>query len=158
MIGLLDGNRNHRAPQPIQAQGGRDFTIPPPQGADPKATRVPPGAVDAAPSPFTRLERAATTQEILLGGAALLILAVIFLFVRHGVRVHLINRRATLDAADGASWMLFAALMLTASILVGATIGRLWQAWAGLTAGFSLCVILFAAALTLFLRATERRR
>ncbi|MGU3663428.1 hypothetical protein ACLBX9_04475 [Methylobacterium sp. A49B] len=112
----------------------------------------------AAGTPFAKLERAATTPEMLLGGGALLACAVIFLFVRQGVRIHLINRRATLDAADGASWMLFAALMLTALILVGAAVGRLWQAWAGLTAGLSLCVILFAIALALFLRAPERRR
>ena len=85
-------------------------------------------------------------------------LAVLFLFVRQGVRAHLINRRATLDAANGASWMLFSALMLTASILVSATVGRLWQAWAGLAAGFALCIVLFCAALVLFLRAPDRRR
>ena len=158
MIGRQDGTTTPPGPLRIQVQGGRDFTIPPPSGADPRTAPVPPGAVDAAASPFTRLERAATTPEMLLGGAALLMLAVIFLFVRHGIRIHLINRRATLDAADGASWMLFSALMLTAFIVVGATVGRLWQAWAGLTAGFSLCVILFATALALFLRATERRR
>ena len=49
-------------------------------------------------------------------------------------------------------------LMLTASILVSATVGRLWQAWAGLAAGFALCIVLFCAALVLFLRAPDRRR
>ena len=155
MIGLPTGAPAHPRAIQIQAAGGRDFAIPPPQGAIPRSE---PGPSGSAASLFSRLERAPNTPEILLGGSALLMLAVLFLSVRHGVRVHLINRRASLDAADGASWMLFAALMLTAFILVGATVGRLWQAWAGLTAGFSLCVILFATALALFLRAPERRR
>jgi hypothetical protein len=139
----------------VQVRDGQDFTIPPPQGTDQRAA---PAAPVVAANPFAGLERAATTPEIIVGAASLALLAVIFLFVRHGVRVHLINRRATLDAADGASWMLFSALMLTATVLVGATVGRLWQAWAGLTAAFTLCVILFAAALALFLRAPDQRR
>ena len=151
----LHGDAGYPPAIRIQGPGGRDFTIPPPQGATPRVAPAPPAA---AASPFARLERAPTTPEILLGASALLMFGLVFLVVRHGVRVHLINRRATLDAADGASWVLFAALMLTASIVVGATVGRLWQAWAGLTAGFSLCVILFATALALFLRASERRR
>ncbi|WP_244514149.1 hypothetical protein [Methylobacterium sp. UNC378MF] len=96
--------------------------------------------------------------EITLGSVALMVLAVIFLFVRQGVRVSLVNRRATLDAAAGASWTLFAALMVTATVLIGATVGRFWQAWAGLTVAFALCAILFAAALALILRAPDRRR
>ena len=160
MIGLRDDGPARQDPIRVQMQGRQDFTIPAPQptpqGATPPMEPAP--ARTTAPSPFSRLERMSTTPELLLGAAALLVLAIVFLFVRHAVRVHLINRRATLDAADGASWMLFAALMCTATILVGATVGRLWQAWAGLTAGFALCIILFAVALSLFLRAPERRR
>lgn len=147
----------------VQAQAGRDFTIPAPQPGpqaplpDAAPPREGPGTRTAT-NPFGGLERAATTTEIALGVGALVLLAILFLFVRQGVRAHLIDRRAALDAANGASWMLFAALMLTAGILVTATVGRLWQEWVGLAAGFALCLILFGAALALFLRAPERRR
>lgn len=149
-----------------QARDGGDFTIPPPRDRDSQAPALQPTpslrqnrpSGETAPNPFTGLARAPTGTEMVLGAAALLALAVVFLFVRQGVRAHLIDRRAALGAADGASWMLFAALMLTGTILVVATVGRLWQAWAGLVAGFSLCLILFGVALTLFLRAPERRR
>ena len=141
----------------VQATGGQDFTIPTPQSPSPQAA-PPPAQADTGASPFSGLERAPTTTEFALGGAALVVLAILFLFVRQGVRAHLINRRATIDAADGASWMLFSALMLTGTILVGATIGRLWQAWTGLAAGFGLCAVLYCAALVLFLRAPDRRR
>jgi hypothetical protein len=167
MIGLFDSGTPHSGPVRIQGRGDRDFTIPPPQNPNPQnpnpqanplqASPVAPSA-GAAASPFSGLERAPTTTEIALGAAALVVLAILFLFVRQGVRAHLINRRAALDAANGASWMLFSALMLTAAILVCATVGRLWQAWAGLTAGFALCAILFGAALVLVLRAPDRRR
>jgi hypothetical protein len=155
MIGISISMPGRSGPIPVQARDGQDFTIPPPRITSQRAEPVP---TQAAANPFAGLERTATTPDILLGAASLALLAIVFLFVRQGVRVHLINRRATLDAADGASWMLFSALMLTATVLVGATIGRLWQAWAGLTAAFTLCVILFAAALALFLRAPDRRR
>ncbi|MCJ2144283.1 hypothetical protein [Methylobacterium sp. E-066] len=145
-----------------QARTGQDFTIPAPQNpapqADPLQAAPPSSGTSTGANPFSTLERGPTTTEFALGAAALVVLAVLFLFVRQGVRAHLINRRATLDAADGASWMLFSALMLTASILVSATVGRLWQAWAGLAAGFALCLVLFGAALALFLRAPDRRR
>ncbi|MCJ2124312.1 hypothetical protein [Methylobacterium sp. J-077] len=144
----------------VQARTGQDFTIPTPQNPAPQAEPLPtpPAQSTTGANPFSTLERGPTTTELALGAAALVVLAVLFLFVRQGVRAHLINRRATLDAADGASWMLFSALMLTAAILVSATIGRLWQAWAGLAAGFALCLVLFGAALVLFLRAPDRRR
>ncbi|SFL88286.1 hypothetical protein [Methylobacterium pseudosasicola] len=144
----------------VQARTGQDFTIPAPQNPSPQAEPLPtpPAQSTTAANPFSTLERGPTTTELALGAAALVVLAVLFLFVRQGVRAHLINRRATLDAADGASWMLFSALMLTAAILVSATVGRLWQAWAGLAAGFALCLVLFGAALALFLRAPDRRR
>lgn len=149
----------------VQAQTGRDFTIPAPQDPSPQAPALPDATVPRAspraetvPNPFGGLERTATATEIALGAGALVLLAILFLFVRQGVRAHLIDRRAALGAANGASWMLFSALMLTAAILVTATVGRLWQAWAGLAAGFALCLVLFVAALVLFLRAPERRR
>jgi len=144
----------------VQARTGQDFTIPAPQNPSPQAEPLPtpPAQSTTGASPFSTLERGPTTTEFALGAAALVVLALLFLFVRQGVRAHLINRRATLDAADGASWMLFSALMLTAAILVSATVGRLWQAWAGLAAGFALCLVLFGAALALFLRAPDRRR
>ncbi|MCJ2055758.1 hypothetical protein MKL09_04225 [Methylobacterium sp. J-048] len=145
----------------VQARTGQDFTIPAPQNPAPQADPLqtaPPSGTSTGANPFSTLERGPTTTELALGAAALVVLAVLFLFVRQGVRAHLINRRATLDAADGASWMLFSALMLTAAILVSATVGRLWQAWAGLAAGFALCLVLFGAALVLFLRAPDRRR
>ena len=144
----------------VQARTGQDFTIPAPQTPSPQAEPLPtpPAQSTTGASPFSTLERGPTTTEFALGAAALVVLALLFLFVRQGVRAHLINRRATLDAADGASWMLFSALMLTAAILVSATVGRLWQAWAGLAAGFALCLVLFGAALVLFLRAPDRRR
>jgi hypothetical protein len=144
----------------VQARTGQDFTIPAPQNPRPQAEPLPtpPAQSTTGASPFSTLERGPTTTEFALGAAALAVLALLFLFVRQGVRAHLINRRATLDAADGASWMLFSALMLTAAILVSATVGRLWQAWAGLAAGFALCLVLFGAALVLFLRAPDRRR
>jgi hypothetical protein len=162
MIGLFDSGAPHLTPTRVQGQAGQDFRIPAPQNPDPQAPPLPatppPGSTANPPNPFSGLDRAPTATEMTLGLVALAVLAVLFLFVRQGVRTHLINRRATLDAAGGASWMLFAALMLTAAILVGATVGRLWHAWAGLTAGFALCAILFAAALALILRAPERRR
>ena len=146
----------------VQARAGQDFTIPAPLNPAPQADpvqAVPPATgTTTGANPFSTLERGPTTTEFALGAAALVVLALLFLFVRQGVRAHLINRRATLDAADGASWMLFSALMLTAAILVSATVGRLWQAWAGLAAGFALCLVLFGAALVLFLRAPDRRR
>ncbi|MDP4003139.1 hypothetical protein [Methylobacterium sp. NEAU K] len=163
MIGFLIASVRHPGAIRVQAGNGQDFTIPPPRNpgspAEPiQAAPPPPARTGTGASPFTGLERAATTTEIAIGAAALVVLAALFLFVRQGVRAHLINRRATIDAADGASWMLFSALMLTGAILVSATVGRLWQAWAGLAAGFALCAILFGAALVLFLRAPERRR
>ncbi|SDA32476.1 hypothetical protein SAMN02799622_05243 [Methylobacterium sp. UNC378MF] len=159
MIGSFDRGMRPRGPLPIQAPSGADFRIPPPQVLGPQAEQpLKTGrAVDAA-SPFAGLDRAPTMTEITLGSVALMVLAVIFLFVRQGVRVSLVNRRATLDAAAGASWTLFAALMVTATVLIGATVGRFWQAWAGLTVAFALCAILFAAALALILRAPDRRR
>ncbi|MDP4025107.1 hypothetical protein Q8W71_20975 [Methylobacterium sp. NEAU 140] len=158
------------AATPVQAQPGRDFTLPAPREPAPTAPAapVPAAPVPAAPgtqtaaqagaNPFAGLGQAPTGTEIALGAGALLVLAALFLFVRRGVRAHLIGRRAAIDAADGASWMLFSALMLTAAILVTATVGRLWEATAGLLAGFGLCLVLFGAALLLFLRAPERRR
>ncbi|WP_457104962.1 hypothetical protein [Methylobacterium sp. P5_C11] len=162
MIGLFDGGTRDSGPTRIQGPGGPDFRIPPPQNSRPsEEPRAPMPLSDrtgTAASPFAGLDRAPTATEIALATVALAVLAVIFLFVRQGLRIHLINRRATLDAAGGASSMLFAALMLTATVVVGATVGRFWQAWAGLTAAFALCVLLFAAALALILRAPDRRR
>jgi hypothetical protein len=147
---------------PAQARSDRDFTIPQPRDPNPQAplpgAPLPQTGARTEANPFKGLGQAPTGTEIALGAAALVALALLFLFVRHGVRAHLINRRASLDAANGASWMLFSALTLTAAILVTATVGRLWEQWAGLAAGFVLCLVLFGAALFLFLRAPDRRR
>lgn len=136
-------------------QNGRDFTIPPPTAAPaPRAETAPRGEA----SPFSGLQRGATTTEIALGLGLLAGLAVVFLFVRGSVRAHLVGRRAALDAANGAAWMLFCALMLTATVLVTAALGDLWQHWIGLAAALALCAVLFAVFAVLFVRAPQRRR
>lgn len=152
---------------PAQAQqppqGERDFTIPPPTTAPaPRTETGPPRTEATAPrteaSPFSGLQRGATTTEIALGIGVLVVLAVVFLFVRGSVRAHLIGRRAALDAANGAAWALFSALMLTATVLVTAALGDLWQYGLGLGAALALCAVLFAVSAVLFVRAPQRRR
>ncbi len=141
-----------------------DFTIPPP-AAPPRTEAPAPGAPasgapgTAAPaSPFSSLSRGPSTAETVLGLGLLLVLAVVFLYVRGSVRAHLVGRRAALDAANGAAWMLFSALMLTAVVLVTAALGDLWRHWLGLAAGLGVCAVLFTVAAVLFVRAPQRRR
>lgn len=142
-----------------QAQPQPDFTIPSPTPqAQPAPRTAPRTEAPAGPSPFSTLTRGPTTTEISLGIGVLLVLAVVFLFVRQGVRTHLIGRRAALDAADGASWVLFSALMLTATTLVVATIGGLWDQWIGIAGALFVCAVLFVVFAVLFLRAPGRRR
>ncbi|GJE61578.1 hypothetical protein [Methylobacterium trifolii] len=139
-----------------QPQG--DFTIPAPAPAAPGQPAPPRAGTQTDPTPFSGLDRSPSTTDTVLGAGLLVVLAVVFLFVRQGVRTHLVGRRAALDAANGASWMLFSALMLTAGVLTAATLGGLWRYWLGVGAALALCAVLFIVFAILFVRAPGRRR
>ena len=54
-------------------------------------------------------------------------LAVIFFFVRGGVRRHLIAGRASLSAASSAGWAVFAFLVAVSGAVVFGFFGNLWN-------------------------------
>ena len=65
--------------------------------------------------------------DMVIGVAAVLALAVVFLFVRGGVRSHLIAQRASPSAAGNAGWSLWAFLTILSATVVFGFLGNLWQ-------------------------------
>lgn len=146
-----------------------DFVIPTPRPgggqvpaqqtpAQPSLNQVAPRVEEGVPSPFARLERAPSTTEMAIGVGAFVVLAAVFLFVRIGVKNHLRDRRAPIDAANAASWTLFAALTLTALVTIAATVGNLWSRWLVTSTGFAVCAVIFILFVVQFVRAPSQRR
>ncbi len=100
--------RKPAAPQP-----------PPPAAAQPAATQQPLPAADGTGG--------LAPNDMVIGLAAVLALAVMFLFVRGGLRSHLIAQRASPSAAGNAGWSLWAFLTVLSATVVFGFLGDLWQ-------------------------------
>ncbi len=136
---MAEPPRQSAAPVPAGPPG---YRIPPPQtspapaapGAAAPSFAVPSSA--APPGTATTSGAAAIREPVLiggltqngaiLGGAVMLALAVVFFVLRGAVRSHLIANRATLSAANGASWALFTFLFVAAFTVVFGLIGDFW--------------------------------
>lgn len=139
---MAEPPRQSAAPVPAGPPG---YRIPPPQTSSaPAAPGAPSSATpsQAATSPGASLGTATTSgaatirEPVLIGGltqngailgtAVMLALAVVFFVLRGAVRSHLIANRATLSAANGASWALFTFLFVAAFTVVFGLIGDFW--------------------------------
>lgn len=135
---MAEPPRQSAAPVPAGPLG---YRIPPPQTSPapvaPNATGQSSTAQSqAATSPATTSGSAAIREPALIGGltqngailgaAVMLALAVVFFVLRGAVRSHLIANRATLSAANGASWALFTFLFVAAFTVVFGLIGDFW--------------------------------
>ena len=134
----------HQNAAPVPA-GPPGYRIPPPQtspapaapgAAVPSSAAPSQAATPPAASPGTTSGAAAIREPVLIGGltqngailgaAVMLALAVVFFVLRGAVRSHLIANRATLSAANGASWALFTFLFVAAFTVVFGLIGDFW--------------------------------
>ncbi len=85
-------------------------------------------------------------------------LAIVFLLLRGAVRSHLITRRASLSAANGASWALFTFLFVGAFTVVFGLIGQFWTVLPFIVPLGTLSLITLVLFLILFNSATRISR
>ncbi len=123
----------HPGSGPVPA-GPSGYVIRPPQ---PSIPQTPPSAPPSAPpaaAPATTGTTAAepalvgglTQNGAVIGAAIMVGLAIVFFLLRGAVRSHLIANRASLSAANGASWALFAFLFVVGFTVVFGLIGGFW--------------------------------
>ncbi len=107
----------------------RDFSLRPlPASPQQPPTRPPDGHTDAAtPSVVLDFPRGASSNDMVIAGAILGVLAVVFFFVRGGVRRHLIAERASLSSASSAGWAVFAFLLSLSATVVFGQFANLWN-------------------------------
>ena len=137
---MAEPPRQSAAPIPAGPPG---YRIPPPQTSPAPVAPNAAGQSSTAPSQAATSPGTATTsgaaairEPVLIGGltqngailgaAVMLALAVVFFVLRGAVRSHLIANRATLSAANGASWALFTFLFVAAFTVVFGLIGDFW--------------------------------
>jgi hypothetical protein len=149
-----------------QPQRTSDFRLRPPDQQPVPAPAAPtqPPATTQSPSPPRTADQATTQSKpfnpvppegvtqtgMLIGGAILLVLAIVFLLISRSVRGHLIGRKASPSTAGSASWALFAFLLAVAATSVFGVLGDLWSVLAFIVpmgvliaVTLVLCVVLF---------------
>ncbi len=157
---------------PVPA-GPPNFTLRPPQPQAPPAPSPspapPPPAPAPAPAPSVAivppgpptsqfLVGGLTQNGALIGGAIVLVLAIVFLFLRGAVRSHLIANKAPLSAAGGAGWALFAFLLTVSVTIVFGLLGQFWTVLSFIVPLGVLCAITLLLFILLFNSATRIRR
>lgn len=102
-----------------------DFDIPAPSGES-NATVPEANAADSGFNVLTEApsipEEALGRTEMILGAAAILILAGLLLLLRNAIRRSLIASRATIDSAGAAAWTWYFALLITGAMLIAGII------------------------------------
>lgn len=102
-----------------------DFNIPPP--AD--NSEAPAPEANAADGGFNTIAELPPVPdsfgrtEMILGAAAILVLAALLLFLRNAIRRSLIANRATIDSAGAAAWTWYFALLITGAMLIAGILG-----------------------------------
>ena len=79
------------------------------------------------PLPVIDPDTGLSSGNTVIGVAIVLALALLFFFVRGGLRSHLIAHRASPSAAGSAGWALFAFLLALSVTVVFGVLGSLWQ-------------------------------
>ena len=145
---------------PTQGQS-QDFRLrpvqnpPPAPGDAPDAPNTTAGTSAPPPIPF---EAGMSSDQIVLAAAIVVLLGIVFLFVRGGVRGHLISRRASLSAASTAGWALFAFLMSVTVLVVFGIVGDTLRLLAFTVPMGALILATLIVAVITFRGATRRRR
>ena len=128
------------------------------------ADAVTPAAESAATAdPFAAVTTALqpsglSSQDWAIGLGVMAVTGVVWFFVRGAVQAMLAKNRAAPDAAVGASWALFAALMsLTATVVFG-LLGNFFRALTFLIPSLSLSLVLLLIAAFMIKGALGRRR
>ena len=140
----------------------KDFNLRPlptqPLQPTPNPPAGPPAYSSAAPAaPFTFGTRMSSNDMVLAGGI-LLVLAIVFFFVRGGVRRHLIAGRASLSAASSAGWAVFAFLLLLSITVVLGLFGNLWSLLAFTVPMGGLVLVTLVLSIILYNAAASGRR
>jgi hypothetical protein len=159
------------APGPVPA-GPTGYVIRPPQPSTPAVpaqnapanapATAPQPAATAAPTPMVlhepTLVGGMTQNGAVIGGAIMLVLAVVFFFLRGAVRTHLIINRASLASAGGAGWALFAFLFVLSFTMVFGLIGDFWTILAFIIPMAVLSFITLVLFVVMYNAATRIRR
>lgn len=102
-----------------------DFDIPAPSDGS-NATAPEANVADSGFNVLTEApsipEEALGRTEMILGAAAILILAGLLLLLRNAIRRSLIASRATIDSAGAAAWTWYFALLITGAMLIAGII------------------------------------
>jgi hypothetical protein len=99
-----------------------------------------------------------SSNDTVIGIAIVLGLAILFFFVRGGLRQHLIARRASPSAAGGAGWSLFAFLLVVSVAIVFGLLGDLWRVLAFLIPMGVLILVTLVMFVVLYKSAAKGRR
>ncbi len=99
-----------------------------------------------------------SSNNTIIGVAVVLALALLFFFLRGGLRSHLIAHRASPSAAGSAGWSLFAFLLVVSITVVFGILGNLWQVLAFLIPMGVLVVVTLAVFGMLYRSAARGRQ
>jgi hypothetical protein len=140
----------------------KDFNITPPvkeQNTQPQQQPQQPSSGEQIlpPPGAEELAKPAISQNgAILGTAIILVLAILFFFVRQAVRTHLIANKAPLSAAGNAGWAMFAFLMAIAITAVFGIIGNLWLVLPFIIPMAVLDLVTMILAIVLFVSASKK--
>lgn len=138
-----------------------DFNIRPPAATpNPAASSIPSAGrtAQASPLPPGDAYGGLSSNDTVIGVAIVLALALLFFFVRGGLRSHLIAMRASPSAAGNAGWSLFAFLLALSVTVVFGLLGNLWQVLAFLIPMSALILVTLAVFAVLYNAAARGRR
>ena len=131
----------------------------PPQPAGPQDGRATSQPFTAAPSnAAAEFGHGPSSSDLVVAGGILLVLAIVFFFVRNGVRRHLIAERASLSAATSAGWAVFAFLVTLSSAVVFGLFGNLWNLLAFTVPMGALILVTLVLSIVLYNSAARGRR
>lgn len=141
-----------------------DFQLRPVQNTPPvpaPSLAAPPG--DARSNtldipPAMQLDTGMSSNDVVIALAIILVLGIVFFFVRGGIRRHLISERASLSAASTAGWALFAFLMSVTVMVVFGVIGNVFRLIAFVAPMSLLVLATLIIAVVTYRGATRRRR
>ncbi len=140
-----------------------DFQLRPVQ-TPPPAPPAAPGHSDVQPMngtasvPPPQLDAGMSSNDIVIGIAIVAVLAVVFFFVRGGVRRHLISERASLSAASAAGWSMFAFLLSLAIMVVFGLVGNILRLATFVVPMALLVLATLILTIVTYRGATRRRR
>ena len=143
------------------ATGSKDFNLPQPtaqaQPANP-AQPVQPTATQVVAPPSSNSVGSIDTNGAIIGFAVLLVLAIVFFFIRGAIRSHLISHKASSSSAGSASWALFVFLLSTSATVLFGTIGKLWSVLPFILPLGALCFVTLVLFLALYIPASKGRQ